>query len=198
MSENKRRVLQYLRENSFEVPPTVRELCDKLGIKSTSSVHRILHQLEEEGLITLAKGKRRNIQLAGRGSAVQVPLVGTVAAGLPILAQENIEDYVVFDGALRDKTGLFALRVKGDSMINAGILDGDIIVAKQQVTARDGEIIVALLGDEATVKRLYRHADHIELRAENPDYAPIEATDVSVLGRVVACLRYYEAEGEYR
>ncbi len=191
MGENKQRLYRYLMENSFETPPTVRELCEALDIKSTSSVHRMLHQLEDEGLISIAKGKRRNISLAGRENAVTVPVLGTVAAGLPILAQENIEDYVTFDSPLRDNSGLFALKVKGESMINAGILDGDTIIIKQARTASDGEIVVALIGDEATVKRIYRHKDYIELRAENPDFKPIISDEVSVLGRVVACLRFY-------
>ncbi len=194
MGENKQRLYRYLMENSFDTPPTVRELCEALDIKSTSSVHRMLHQLEDEGLITIAKGKRRNISIAGRENAVTVPVLGAVAAGLPILAQQNIEDYVTFDSPLRDNSGLFALRVKGESMINAGILDGDTIIVKQTPTASDGEIVVALIGDEATVKRIYRRSDHIELRAENPAFAPIIADEVSVLGRVVACMRFYQEQ----
>ncbi len=191
MSTKKDELFRYLVENSFDAPPTVRELCEALGVKSTSSMHRMLHELQREGRINIASGKRRNIALENKGNAVTVPLLGTVAAGLPILANESIEGYVTYDSPRRDNTNLFALRVQGDSMIGAGILDGDIIVAKQTPVADEGEIIVALLGDEATCKRFYRRGTQIELRAENPDYAPILADEVLVLGKVVACLRYY-------
>jgi SOS regulatory protein LexA len=192
MSEKKQQLFKYLVENSFESPPSVRELCEALDVKSTSSMHRMLHELEQEGVITIARGKRRNISLAKDSNAVSVPLLGTVAAGLPILAHESIEGYVSFDSPHKDNSNLFALRVRGDSMINAGILDGDIIIARQTQTARNGEIIVALLGDEATCKRFYLTPDGVELRAENPDYAPIVSTEVAVLGKVIANFRYYE------
>lgn len=192
MSDKKQELFRYLVENSFDTPPTVRELCEALGVKSTSSMHHMLHELEADGLITIARGKRRNIALARDNCAVSVPLIGTVAAGLPILANESIEGYVTFDNPRDDATGLFALRVKGDSMMNAGILEGDVIVARQSPTADDGEIVVALIGDEATVKRLYRVTGGIELRAENPAYAPIFSQEAIVLGRVIANLRYYE------
>lgn len=192
MSEKKELLFRYLVENSFDSPPSVRELCEALSIKSTSQVHKLLHELEEEGLITIAKGKRRNISLANKGNGVSVPLLGSVAAGIPILAQQSIEDYITFDSPYRDNADLFALHVKGESMINAGILDGDIVVVRRTPTARDGEIVVALVEDEATVKRIYRHKDGIELRAENPDFAPMFFPNVSVLGKVIATLRYYE------
>lgn len=192
MSEKKQHLFKYLIENSFESPPSVRELCDALGVKSTSSMHRMLHELEEEGMITIARGKRRNISLAKEGNSVSVPLLGTVAAGLPILAHESIEGYVTFDSPRKDNRNLFALRVRGDSMINAGILDGDIIITRQAQTAEDGEIVVALIGDEATCKRLYRTKTGVELRAENPDYAPILSDEVIILGKVIANIRYYE------
>ncbi len=192
MSEKKQALFRYLVENSFDAPPSVRELCEALDVKSTSSMHRMLHDLEEEGLITIARGKRRNISIAKEGNAVSVPLLGTVAAGLPILANESIEGYVTFSSVRTDNSNLFALRVRGESMVNAAILDGDIIIARQQPNADDGEIVVALIGDEATVKRLYRTGTGIELRAENPAFAPIYADEVAVLGKVIATLRYYE------
>lgn len=192
MSDKKQELFQYLVENSFDAPPSVRELCEALGVKSTSSMHRMLHELESDGLITIATGKRRNISIANQGNAVTVPLLGTVAAGVPILAHESIEGFVTFDSPRRDNSNLFALRVQGDSMINAGILDGDIIVAKQTPVAENGEIVVALIGDEATVKRLYRNGHQVELHAENPDYAPIIEDEVTLMGKVVACLRHYE------
>lgn len=187
----KEQLFQYLVENSFEAPPTVRELCEALSIKSTSTVYNLLHSLEEDGLITIAKGKRRNIALVGRGTTVKIPLVGTVAAGTPILAQQNVETYITCE--MENTSGeLFALRVKGDSMIDAGILDGDIIVARRAQTAENGEIVVALVEDEATVKRLYRNGKQVELRAENKNYAPIIVDEVSILGKVVSVMRYYE------
>ena len=191
MSEKKDELFRYLVENSFDTPPTVRELCDALDIRSTSSIHRMLHELEDEGLITLAKGKRRNISIAKGGSAVKVPLLGTVAAGVPIIAQENIETYISFDTSRADAGELFALRVKGESMIGAGILNGDVLVVRRTPVAENGEIVVALVGDEATVKRIYKLNGHIELRAENPAFDPIVLTEVTVLGKVVACMRYY-------
>lgn len=191
MSDKKQQLYRYLVENSFDSPPTVRELCEALDIKSTSQVHKLLHELEEDGLININKGKRRNIALPGRGNSISVPLLGTVAAGIPILAQQNIEDFVTFDNPGSDNSDLFALRVKGESMINAGILNGDIVVVKSAPTAMDGEIVVALIGEEATVKRIYRHKDGIELRAENPAFAPLYPEEVSVLGKVVAVIRYY-------
>ncbi|MEA5051674.1 MAG: transcriptional repressor LexA [Oscillospiraceae bacterium] len=192
MSDKKNELYKYLVENSFDAPPTVRELCEALDIKSTSSIHRMLHELEDEGRITIAKGKRRNIALSGAASTVKVPLVGTVAAGLPILAEENIEDYVSFTTSRTDTRELFALRVKGESMIGAGIFDGDIIIAKRAQTADEGEIVVALLGDEATVKRLYHRNGRVELHAENPAFAPIVADEILVLGKVIASMRYYD------
>lgn len=191
MSDKKQQLYRYLVENSFDSPPTVRELCEALDIKSTSQVHKLLHELEEDGLININKGKRRNIALPGRGNSISVPLLGTVAAGIPILAQQNIEDFVTFDNPGSDNSDLFALRVKGESMINAGILNGDIVIVKSAPTAMDGEIVVALIGEEATVKRIYRHKDGIELRAENPAFAPLYPEEVSVLGKVVAVIRYY-------
>lgn len=192
MADKKQALFRYLVENSFDAPPTVRELCEALDVKSTSSMHRMLHELQSEGLVTIAPGKRRNISIAKQGNAVTVPLLGTVAAGLPILAHECIEDYVTFDSPHSDNSNLFALRVKGDSMVGAGILDGDIIVARQTPVADNGDIVVALIGDEATVKRLLRQNGQVELHAENPDYAPIIEREVSLLGKVVACLRHYE------
>ena len=192
MADKKQLLFRYLVENSFDSPPTVRELCEALDIKSTSQVHKYLHELQEEGLINIVKGKRRNISIQKSGNSVQVPLLGTVAAGVPILAQESIEDYVSFDSPHEDNSGLFALRVKGESMINAGILDGDILIVRQTPVAQDGEIVVALIEDEATVKRLYHTDGHIELRAENPLFAPIVADTVSLLGKVIATIRYYQ------
>ena len=192
ITERKQDVYRYLVEHASEVP-SVREICKALNIKSTSTVFHILHQLEDDGLIDIAEGKRRNISLARNSSSVMVPILGTVAAGVPILAQQSIESFITYDSSRNDAGNLFALKVKGDSMIGIGILDGDIIIARQCETAQNGEVIVALVDDEATVKRFFNWGDHIELRAENPDFPPLpEYRDVTVLGKVVANFRYYE------
>ena len=187
----KEQLYQYLLENSFDTPPTVRELCAALSVKSTSTIFNLLHMLEEEGLITLTKGKRRNIVLTNRKNTVKIPLVGTVAAGIPILAQQNIEEYITCEAG-GEKDELFALRIKGDSMKDAGILDGDIVITRQTLTADDGTIVVALIEDEATVKRLYRKNGYIELHAENINYPPILVKEASLLGKVISVMRYYE------
>lgn len=192
ITERKQDVYKYLIEHAAEAP-SVREICKALDIKSTSTVFHILHQLEDEGLIDMAEGKRRNVSIARDSSSVMVPLLGTVAAGVPVLAQESIESFITFDSSRRDPGQLFALHVKGSSMIGVGIMDGDIIIARQCVSAENGEIVVALVDDEATVKRFYNMGDHIELRAENPDFPPLPDYDeVTVLGKVIANFRYYE------
>lgn len=192
MVGDKERLYKYIIENSFNAPPSVRELCEALNIKSTSTVHALLHELEDEGMLVIEKGKRRNISVAGDIQTVKVPILGVVAAGVPILAQENIEGFITVERPRSGGSDLFALRVKGDSMINAGILEGDVIVARKAETADDGEIVVALIGDEATVKRLYRRDGRVELHAENPAYSPIISNELVLLGKVVALNRYYE------
>ena len=187
----KEQLFRYLAENSFAAPPTVRELCAALSIKSTSTVFNLLHSLEEDGLITIAKGKRRNISLTGHSDVVKIPLVGTVTAGQPILASHNAGEYISCEIS-NPRGDMFALRVRGDSMNGAGILDGDVIIARQTQMADNGEIVVALIDDEATVKRLFRNGGSVELRAENADYAPITAKDISLLGKVVSVIRHYE------
>jgi repressor LexA len=189
--DKKQQVFRFLVENSGGVPPSVREICKALSIKSTSTVHGILHSLEEDGLIRIEKGTRRNISIVNSLETTKVPLLGTVAAGVPILAQENIEAYVSCD-VKGDKDGLFALRVKGDSMKDAGIIDGDIIVARSARTSDNGDIVVVLLGEEATVKRLFRENGKIVLKAENRDFPAIYSDEVMVLGKVIACMRNYD------
>jgi repressor LexA len=175
-------ILSLIRESILSVgqPPTVRELGLATGLKSSCSVQKHLDALEEKGYISRRKCKYRSIELLQDAATmatkrtVSVPLVGSVAAGTPILAEESVEDYLPLPDALipRNKS-CFALRVKGDSMINAGILDGDLVAVKKQDTARDGQIVVARLGDEVTVKRLHKTATGIELLPENPDYPTI-------------------------
>ena len=192
LTSSQQKVLDFLRERSANgVPPSVREICAATGIKSTSSVHNHLCALEELGYITRATGLNRSIRLADESPVTQVPLIGKVTAGAPIYAFEDVVAHIPFPTDRYSGSELFALRVSGESMQNAGILDGDIIVAERTPTVRNGEIVVALLGDEATVKRLYQENHHVRLQPENDAYEPIIADDVTVLGRVVSCIRYY-------
>ena len=171
------------------VVPSVREICARLGIKSTSTVHRYLTSLQEKGYILREDNLNRSIRLP-HSEGTRVPVVGTVAAGQPILAEEVIEDYlpVALHG---DAKELFALRVRGDSMINVGIFDGDLIVARRCETARNGEIVVALVDDEATVKRFYKENGGYRLQPENDAMEPIYTDHVVVLGRVAALYREF-------
>ena len=171
------------------VVPSVREICARLGIKSTSTVHRYLTSLQEKGYILREDNLNLSIRLP-HSEVTRVPVVGTVAAGQPILAEEVIEDYlpVALHG---DAKELFALRVRGDSMINVGIFDGDLIVARRCETARNGEIVVALVDDEATVKRFYKENGGYRLQPENDAMEPIYTDHVVVLGRVAALYREF-------
>ncbi len=186
-------VLDYLRQCIQNgVPPSVREICSATGIKSTSSVHNHLRVLEEGGYITRTSGLNRAIRLTEESPIMQVPLLGQVKAGLPTLAIQEALGYVPFPADRYSGSELFALRVSGESMKNAGILDGDIIIAEKCSTAFNGEIVVALLEDDTTVKRIYCEQDgRIRLQPENDDFQPIFATDVTILGRIVSCIRYY-------
>lgn len=182
-------------------PPTVREIGEHVGLKSPSTVHFHLKKLRAEGLIAQEEGKTRAITVTSnpgvrRGSTEpveyigQVPVVGSVAAGEPILAQECIEEYLPFDtGGLTGEH--FALHVRGESMKYAGILPGDLVVVHQQQNAHNGEIVVALFEDEATVKTLRRKNGHVWLMPENPDYEPIDGSRCQILGKVVAVVRRY-------
>jgi len=179
-------------------PPTVRDIGKAVGLASSSTVHAHLANLEKLGLVRRDPTKPRAIELLDRAvdAAKNVvaghsglPLVGRVAAGQPITAEENIEDYIEVPAILGGEEGQFILAVRGDSMVDAGILDGDYVVVRQQDTAADGEIIVALVEEEATVKRFFREPDHIRLQPENTTMDPIIARDVSILGRVVGVFR---------
>ena len=178
-------VNQFLQENGFA--PSVREIGEAVGLRSTSSVSYHLQQLQEKGLLNApgAKGKSRAIVTTQRPG--QIPVIGVVTAGVPILAVENQEGTMSWDG----DPSCFALRVRGDSMINAGILNGDKLVVKPQRIADDGQIVVAMLEDEATVKRLCRRNGQIWLMPENPDYDPIDGTNAQIIGLVKAVVREY-------
>ncbi len=166
--------------------PTVREICAAVGLKSTASVYRHLESLRDEGLISMDESKKRAISLPSVRPG-RVPVVGMVTAGRPILAVENIEGYLPWEG----EDGCFALRVRGESMLGAGILDGDTVVVRPQPDADNGQIVVALLGDEATVKRLRRGGGEVWLMPENPAFEPIDGREAVILGRVKAVIRQY-------
>jgi repressor LexA len=178
-------------------PPTVRDIGKAVGLASSSTVHAHLANLEKLGLLRRDPTKPRAIEMLDRAveqvkSIVRpdgLPLVGHVAAGSPILAEENIEEYVSVPGLAGGDDGEFILRVRGESMIDAGILPGDYVVVRPQDTAADGEIVVALVGEDATVKRFFRESDHIRLQPENASMEPIRSRDVTVLGRVVGLFR---------
>jgi repressor LexA len=179
-------------------PPTVRDIGKAVGLASSSTVHAHLANLEKVGLLRRDPSKPRAIELLDKaadavksvvGGSGGLPLVGNVAAGQPILADENVEDTVQVDSRVGGDEGEYVLTVRGDSMINAGILAGDLVVVQPQETATDGEIIVALLGEDATVKRYFKEADHVRLQPENDTMEPIRSREVQILGRVVGVLR---------
>ncbi len=178
-------------------PPAVRDICEAVHLKSTSSVHSHLESLERNGHIRRDPTKPRAIEIMDenfymlRHEVVNVPLVGTVAAGQPILATENIESYFPIPAEYVPNTDTFMLRVKGESMVNAGIFDGDQIMVQQQNTANNGEIVVALIDDEATVKTFYKENGHYRLQPENDTMAPIIADDVTILGKVFGVFRLF-------
>ncbi|MBQ3537934.1 MAG: transcriptional repressor LexA [Clostridia bacterium] len=193
LSNTQKRIYEFLAERSQNgVPPTVREICAAVGLRSTASVQSNLDALEKAGYIERDPMLKRSIRVKGQDNSVtQVPLLGTVTAGMPILAVEAIEGYIPFSGDMVTDKPLFALRVKGDSMIKCGILSGDIIIAEKTPVADNGDIVVALLEDEATVKRFYKENGHFRLQPENDDYAPIISDEIIVLGKVISLIRHF-------
>ena len=192
IADKEERVLHYLQERLADgLAPSVREICEATGIKSTSTVHACLRKLQEEGAINRQGRLNRAIRLPGEGTTVRVPLLGRVTAGKPILAVEEVEGYVPYTGGGYSQKELFALRVSGTSMINAGILDRDVVIVRRTDTAENGDIVVALIDDEATVKRFYRENGHFRLQPENDAFEPIIVDDVTVLGKVVSLVRYF-------
>lgn len=190
------KIMDYIRKFSEEngYTPSVREIGAQCGIKSTATVHSYIERLQERGYLTKADNKKRSVSL-NRTSGVNIPLIGTVTAGQPVFAYENYEDYYTFPAGEFRGSDLFMLRVQGTSMIDAGIYNGDKIIVRRQQTAEDGEIIVALVDDSATVKRLYRRDGKIVLHPENEALADMifEPEEVSVLGKVVGLMRNYNA-----
>lgn len=194
LNNTQRKIYDFLVERlSDGVPPSVREIGAHVGLKSTSSVQTNLDVLEREGYIKRDPLLKRSIRICAQDAenVTQVPLLGTVTAGLPILAVEQIESYIPYAGRVSGDKTVFALHVKGDSMINAGILDGDIIFVEKTPVAYNGEIVVALIGEEATVKRFYKENGQFRLQPENDDYEPIYADELSIIGKVKGVMRYY-------
>lgn len=193
LNDTQRRIYDFLVERSADgIPPSVREICTAVGLRSTSSVQANLDALEEKGYITRDPMLKRSIRIVGQNDNItQVPIVGTVTAGAPILAVESIEGYFPYTGSVSRDKPLFALHVRGESMIEAGILDGDLVIAEKTPYARNGDLVVALVEDEATVKTFYKEDGYYRLQPENPSYMPIIVSDVSILGKVVAVMRYY-------
>ena len=196
LTPRQRQVLEYIRRTVRErgYPPSVREIGEAVGLSSSSTVHGHLARLQEKGYIRRDPTKPRAIEvLDGRQRThkvvVDVPVLGRVAAGQPLLAVHNIEDFFPLPLDFTEHEDVFMLRVRGDSMQGAGILDGDYVVVRRQASAHNGDIVVALVGDEATVKRFYREGDHVRLQPENPAFEPILTREVQVLGRVIGLLR---------
>ena len=188
-------VYEYIEEYIFKnnYPPTIREIGEKLKLDSTSSVVYHLKKLENMGKITRGENKNRAIELADKPivNSISLPVVGTIAAGQPILAEENWTDKIVINENFFMGSDLFVLKVKGDSMIEIGIFDGDYVVISKQSVARNGEIMACLIDNEATVKRFYKENGHFRLQPENDAYEPIITNEVIILGKVVALYRYY-------
>lgn len=190
-------ILQYIKDTILGkgYPPTVREICEAVHLKSTSSVHSHLETLERNGYIRRDPTKPRAMEILDdtfgltRRETVQVPMIGTVAAGQPILAEENIEDYFPVPASMLPNAQVFMLRIKGDSMINAGILEGDQVIVEQTPDAHNGDIVVALIDDSATVKRFYKEDGHYRLQPENDAMEPIIVSEMNILGKVIGLLR---------
>jgi len=203
LTKRQQEIFDFIRKYSakYGYPPTVRDIGKAVGLASSSTVHAHLANLEKLGLLRRDPSKPRAIEMLERGvgNAVEsvkgivgsegLPVLGSVAAGQPMLAEENIEDYVTIPDMAGGGDGNYLLRIRGESMKDAGILEGDHVVVHSQDTARNGDIVVALLGEEATVKRFFREPDHIRLQPENETMEPIRSKEVKVLGKVVGLLR---------
>jgi len=196
LTKRQKEIFDFIRKyaGKYGYPPTVREIGQAVGLHSSSTVHAHLHNLEKIGLLRRDPTKPRAIEvLVDKAKKViqpaGLPLVGQVAAGEPILAEENIEDYLEVPDVIGGETGDYILRVRGDSMIGAGILENDYVVVRPAEIADDGEIVVALIDDEATVKSFYREKDQVRLEPANEAYKPIRSNDVHLLGRVVGVFR---------
>ena len=199
ITKKQEEILNYIKDAILErgFPPAVREICQAVGLKSTSSVHSHLESLEKNGYIRRDPTKPRAIEILDesfnmlRREMVNVPVVGTVAAGQPILAEQNIDSYFPIPSEYMPNEQSFILKVKGESMVNAGILDGDSVLVMQQTTARNGDIVVALIEDSATVKTYYKENGHYRLQPENDTMDPIIVDDCKILGKVFGVFRFF-------
>lgn len=191
VTENEKMVFEFIKDRIEEgYPPTVREICAEFGFKSTSTAHRYINNLTAKGLLEKGNNQNRAIRLTG-GNGMKIPLVGTVTAGIPITAIAEITDYISFQPARHYSNPLFALKVRGESMINAAILDGDMVVIEQTPYAENGDIVCALVDNEsATIKTFYKEDGHYRLQPENDTMDPIIVDEVSILGKVVGVVRY--------
>jgi repressor LexA len=198
LTKRQQEIFDFIKRYSakYGYPPTVRDIGKAVGLASSSTVHAHLSNLERIGLLRRDPTKPRAIELLDRAAAgvrgfvrPGLPLVGQVAAGQPVFAEENIEDYVQTPAFAGGDDGEYLLRVRGDSMRNVGILPDDLVVVRQQDVAEDGDIVVALVGEEATVKRFFQEDDHVRLQPENDSMEPIRSRDVSILGKVVGLMR---------
>lgn len=200
ITEKQSQILEYIKSEIINkgYPPSVRDICQAVQLKSTSSVHSHLETLEKNGYIRRDPTKPRTIEILddnfnlARREVVNVPIVGTVAAGQPILAIENIDNYFPIPSEYMPNEESFMLKVKGESMINAGILDGDHILVQRQSTANNGEMVVALVDDSATVKTFYKEDGHVRLQPENDYMEPIILPDVEIIGKVFGVFRFFE------
>ena len=198
ISDKQQEILEYIKSQILQkgYPPSVREICEAVHLKSTSSVHAHLETLEKNGYIHRDPTKPRTIEICDdsfnltRREMVNVPIVGQVAAGAPIFAEQNIESYFPIPAEVMPNAPTYMLKVKGESMINAGILDGDYVLVKQQEVARNGEMVVALVDDSATVKTFYKEDGHFRLQPENDTMDPIIVPEVSVMGKVIGVFRF--------
>ena len=200
ITDKQREILEYIKKEILNrgYPPTVRDICEAVNLKSTSSVHSHLETLEKNGYIRRDPTKPRAIEIVDdnfnltRREFANVPLIGQVAAGQPLLAVENIESYFPIPTEFMPNAESFMLKVKGESMINAGIFDGDNILVEKCDNVHNGDIVVALIDDSATVKTFYKEDGHIRLQPENDSMDPIIVDFCAILGKVIACLRFYE------
>ena len=199
ISDKQRQILEYIKSEILEkgYPPAVRDICQAVNLKSTSSVHAHLETLEKNGYIRRDQTKPRAIEILdedfnlNRREVTNIPLIGTVAAGQPILTQQNIENYFPMPVEMAPNIQCFALRVQGDSMINIGINDGDYVFVKETNSANNGDLVVALVDDSATVKNFYKENGHIRLQPQNDDMEPIIVQDCKILGQVFGVFRLY-------
>ncbi len=197
LSDKQQQILEFIKQRILEkgYPPAVREICEAVHLRSTSSVHSHLETLERKGYIRRDPTKPRAIEIIddefnlARREIIHIPIVGTIAAGEPILATENIEDYFPMQPDFISNKNTFMLHVRGESMINAGILDGDMVIIEQQSTASNGDIVAAMIDDSATIKTFYKEDGHYRLQPENDTMDPIIVSEISIIGKVVGLYR---------